>query len=144
MAIKGMAEVRRNLKRTLEQVIPERAAAAMHVAGSIIANHATLLTPIDSGNLARSQYQTVVESDGVVAAKIGYTAKYAKSVHNASGKLKGQPRAHFGKTREGVEFGGGTLTGEYWDPDAEPKFLQKAGDDHLDEIDAAIKKVMKL
>lgn len=133
MAIKGMAEVRRKLTRTLEQVIPERAAAAMHVAGSIIANHATLLTPMDSGNLARSQYQTVETSEGRATARVGYTAEYAKRVHDAKGTLKGKPRSKTDPSR-----------GEFWSPDAEPKFLQKAGDDHLDEIDAAIRKVMKL
>lgn len=133
MAIKGMAEVRRNLTRTLEQVIPERAAAAMHVAGSIIANHATLLTPIDSGNLARSQYQTVETSEERATARVGYTAEYAKHVHDAKGTLKGKARSKSDPSR-----------GEFWSPDAEPNFLQKAGDDHLDEIDAAIKKVMKL
>lgn len=133
MAIKGMAEVRRNLTRTLEQVIPERAAAAMHVAGSIIANHATLLTPVDTGHLAGSQYQTVETSEGRATARVGYTAEYAKRVHDAKGTLKGEARSKSDPSR-----------GEFWSPDAEPKFLQKAGDDHLDEIDAAIKKVMKL
>lgn len=134
MAIKGMAEVRRKLTRTLEQVIPERAAAAMHVAGSIIANHATLLTPVDiTGNLIGSQYQTVETSEGRATARVGYTAEYAKHVHDAKGTLKGKARSKSDPSR-----------GEFWSPDAEPKFLQKAGDDNLDEIDAAIKKVMKL
>lgn len=60
------------------------------------------------------------------------------------GKLKGQPRAHFGKTRDGTEFGGGTGKGNYWDPHGEPQFLKKGFDEERDAIDAVIKKELSL
>ena len=105
----------------------------MHVVTSIISGHATLMTPMDEGNLARSQYASVDQSGDTVTARIGYTASYAESVHEAKGTLKGQPRSKTDASR-----------GDFWDPSGEPHFLQKAGDDHADEIDKAVKKAMKL
>lgn len=128
MAIKGMAQVRKNIRHTLTKVIPENGVKAMHVATSIIGGYATLMTPVDKGVLRDSQYRTVTVKGSAIVAVIGYTAKYAAAVHDKTGKLKGQPR------RNG--------RGNYWDPDAEPKFLSKAGDDNLDEIDAAVLREM--
>ena len=73
-------------------------------------------------------------------------------MHNASGKLKGQPRAHFGMTSNRSEFGpqkptafgGGSLTGKYWDPHAEPQFLLKAGTKTKELVDKIIRKEMKI
>lgn len=144
MAIKGMAKVKSNVGRILLKGIPNKAEAAMHVATSIIGGYANMLTPVDTGTLAASQYRRVFTERGKVVGAIGYTTRYAAWVHEMSGKLKGQPRAHFGKTRAGVEFGGGTKRGNYWDPDAEPEFLTKAGDDNASEIDNAVQRAMKL
>lgn len=144
MAIKGMAQVRTNLRKQLTLAIPSDAEKAMHVATSIIGGYATLMTPVDTSNLINSQYRIVKNTGTKVVAAIGYTAKYAAAVHGMSGKLKGQPRANFGVTRAGVAFGGGTGRGNYWDPSGEPQFLSKAGDENMDEIDAAITKAMKL
>lgn len=144
MAIKGMAQVRANLRKQLTLAIPSGAEKAMHVATSIIGGYATLMTPVDTSNLINSQYRIVKNTGTKVIAAIGYTAKYAAAVHEMSGKLMGQPRADFGVTRDGVTFGGGTGRGNYWDPDAEPKFLSKAGNDNLAEIDQAVERAMKL
>lgn len=130
MAIKGMAQVRRNINRTLKNVIPENATKAMHITTSIIGGYATLMTPVEYGVLRNSQYRTVRTINGKVVAAIGYTAKYAAAVHEKSGKLKGRPRPS-GK-------------GNYWSPAAEPEFLTKAGDRHVDEIDAAVLREMKV
>src|SRR5690606_34498252 len=111
------AQVRKNIRHTLTKAIPENAVKAMHIATSIIGGYATLMTPVDKGVLRDSQYRRVTVEGNQVVAVIGYTASYAGAVHDASGKLKGQPRAN----------GRGT----YWSPDAEPKFLSKAGDDNL-------------
>lgn len=144
MAIKGMAQVRSNVRRQLTLAIPSHAERAMHIATSIIGGYATLMTPVDTSNLINSQYRIVKNTGTKVVAAIGYTARYAAAVHEMGGKLKGQPRANFGVTRAGVAFGGGTGRGNYWDPDAEPQFLSKAGDENLNEIDQAVERAMKL
>ena len=144
MAIKGMAQLRRNVRRQLTLAIPSHAERAMHIATSIIGGYATLMTPVDTSNLINSQYRIVKNEGRRVVAAIGYTARYAAAVHEMSGKLKGQPRADFGVTRAGVAFGGGTGRGNYWDPSGEPQFLSKAGDENLAEIDNAIRGAMLL
>lgn len=86
------------------------------------------LTPVDTSNLINSIGREVQPLQDSVAGWVYYGAKYAKWVHDMPGTLKGQPRADFGVTRDGTSFGGGTGVGNYWDPNAEPKFLKKAGD----------------
>ena len=80
------------------------------------------LAPVDTGNLKSTAYSSMV---GPTEVEVGYTAEYAAAVHEMVGqKLKGQPRANFGKTRSGVSFGGGSGKGTYWET-GEPKFLEK-------------------
>ena len=132
MAIKGMAQVRSNVRRQLTLAIPSHAERAMHIATSIIGGYATLMTPVDTSNLINSQYRIVKNTGTKVVAAIGYTAKYAAAVHEKPGTLRGA----------GVMRPSGR--GNYWDPDAEPKFLSKAGDENLAEIDQAVERAMKL
>ena len=132
MAIKGMAQVRTNLRKQLTLAIPSAAEKAMHVASSIIGGYASLMTPVDTSNLINSQYRIVKNTGTKVIAAIGYTAKYAAAVHAKPGTLRGA----------GVMRPSGR--GNYWDPDAEPQFLSKAGDDNLSEIDQAVERAMKL
>ena len=132
MAIKGMAQVRKNLRQQLTLAIPSDAERAMHIATSIIGGYATLMTPVDTSNLINSQYRIVKNTGTKVVAAIGYTAKYAAAVHEKPGTLRGA----------GVMRASGR--GNYWDPDAEPQFLSKAGDENLAEIDNAVERAMKL
>lgn len=90
-------------------------------------------TPVDTGTLINSRFMSVVNMGSFIDARVGYTAEYARWVANMPGKLKGQPRAHFGRTSTGVEFGGGTEKGRYWDPNAEPDFLNKGFNRSLEE-----------
>ena len=88
----------------------------------------------------------------LITGRVGYSANYAAYVHKASGKLKGQPRAHFGVTsnrsefgpQKPKEFGGGTGTGNYWDPHGEPQFLTKGANDERDNVDAVMRKELSL
>lgn len=130
MAIKGLAQVRRNVNRQLKLVIPAQAEKALHVATAIVGGYANLMTPVDTSTLVNSQYRRVQTELGKVVATIGYTAKYAAYVHEAKGKMKGIPRP--------------SGRGDYWSPDAEPRFLSKAGDDNLQEIDRAVLEAMKI
>ena len=132
MAIKGMAQLRRNLRKQQTLAIPSHAERAMHIATSIIGGYATLMTPVDTSNLINSQYRIVKNEGRRVVAAIGYTARYAAAVHEKPGTLRGA----------GVARPSGR--GNYWDPDAEPQFLSKAGDENLVEIDAAITKAMTI
>ena len=130
MAIKGLEEVRRNIRRTLHSVVPAKAEKAVTIAASIVGGYATLMTPVHFGTLRNSQYRQITTENGKVIAAIGYTVKYAAAVHAAKGKLKGKPRPD-GR-------------GNYWGPDGEPGFLSKAGDEHIDEIDQAVERAMRV
>lgn len=107
---------------------------------------AALLTPVDTSNLINSRFVSVNDYLGFIEGRVGYTARYARAVANMSGKLKGQPRAHFGRTSnrsefgpiQAYEFGGGTGRGRYWDPDAEPDFLNKGAKRAIDNAWPAI------
>lgn len=132
MAIKGMAQVRTNLRKQLTLAIPSDAEKAMHVATSIIGGYATLMTPVDTSNLINSQYRIVKNTGTKVIAAIGYTAKYAAAVHEKPGTLRGA----------GVMRPSGR--GAFWSPDAEPEFLSKAGNENLSEIDQAVERAMKI
>lgn len=133
MAIKGLAQVRRNLLKELTTETNKRAAAAVKVGTSIIAGYAGLMTPIGKTSvLINSQFQAIIPHDGGVIGRVGYSneAPYALFVHEAEGKLKGEMRP------DG--------SGEFWSPSGEPQFLRKAGDDNVDEIRKAIEEAMSV
>lgn len=123
--------------------VQKKAAKAITQTLILGASEAAAITPVDTSNLLNSQYRNVTVTAGKITGVVGYTAEYALYVHKASGKLKGQPRAHFGKTRAGVEFGGGSLTGNYWDPSAEPQFLTKGFERAADNIHAVLTGAIK-
>lgn len=145
MPAKGISQVRRKLQSTFERIrgpMSERTVAEVLAIGG---GYAALLTPVDTSNLINSRYEHVVRGRDGVHGVVGFTADYALAVHEASGKLDGQPRGDFGTTRAGASFGGGTGTGSYWDPDAEPQFLLKGFErDGKQDIQAAIKRGMQL
>lgn len=92
--------------------------------------------PVDTGNLRSSAFSKL--SSSMKEVVIGFTAKYAIWVHeNLEQKLKGQPRADFGTTKDGVSFGGGTGKGSYWDSGG-PKFLERA----INDNEATIEKIL--
>lgn len=117
--------VRKNLAALTKRISGPMAEATVTKVLIVGGMYADLLTPQDTGNLLRSRFREVKRDGGGWVGRYGYTAAYAAAVHGMSGKLKGQPRADFGKTRAGQPFGGGTGVGNYWDPDAEPEFLTK-------------------
>ena len=130
-------------KRLNEEVVKLGRLSERFVVKSMISISAQTvpMIPVDTSFLLNSEYRKVRKVGDGFEGEIGYGASYAPYVHEAPGTLKGQPRAHFGKTREGVEFGGGTGVGNYWDPDAEPKFLEKGVMAFVeDELDALIRK----
>lgn len=120
--LEGLNEVLTNMNREVGQ-IKGRTMAGLFEAGLEIQRDSQGRTPVDTGNLKASAYTR----KGRKGVEIGYTAAYAAAVHEMLGKLKGQPRADFGATAEGVGFGGGSGKGTYWES-GEPQFLQKAID----------------
>jgi hypothetical protein len=140
MPTKGIAAVRKRYKITVDRIASKQTEGAIFAILSQGAAYATLLTPMDTGYLANSQYAPqITVKRGKVSGIVGYTASYALAVANMPGKLKGQPRGHFGRTGAGVDFGGGTGKGNYWDPNAEPDFLAKG----FEAIKPAIPQILR-
>lgn len=121
--VEGIQEALANLNRET-RLIKESGLGGLLRAGLYIEGEAKKLAPVDTGNLRASGYSRMAP-DGGLGVEVGFSAHYALPVHeNLEQKLKGEPRAHFGQTRAGVEFGGGSGKGRYWDS-GEPKFLEK-------------------
>jgi hypothetical protein len=151
MKVKGVGQVVRKLNKFIDDTQGKKAARATYAALSVVGVDAAAITPVDTSTLINSQFKDMDISSGGVVGRLGYTAEYAEAVHNASGKLKGQPRADFGMTsnRSSVgpqkpkAFGGGTGKGNYWDPHGEPQFLVKALEKNKDTIKDIYKKELK-
>jgi hypothetical protein len=140
MPVKGIERVKRGFRIAVKEIGEGKTERAVYETLSQGSAMAAQMTPIDSSNLVNSQYAPQIDvKEGKVSGSVGYTASYAAAVHEASGKLKGKPRADFGKTRAGVAFGGGTGNGNYWDPNAEPRFLTKG----FDQIKGAVPAILK-
>ncbi|NIY47267.1 HK97 gp10 family phage protein [Cedecea colo] len=149
--VKGISQVVRNLNKIIDDIQGKKAARATYMSLSVVGADAAAITPVDTSTLINSQFKNMETSSSGIVGTLGYTAEYAKAVHNASGKLKGQPRADFGMTsnRSSVgpqkpkAFGGGTGQGNYWDPHGEPQFLVKALEKNKDTIKDIYKKELK-
>ncbi|HEI9781145.1 HK97 gp10 family phage protein [Serratia bockelmannii] len=150
--VKGLYQAQQEMEKMLNDVQGRKAVRAVTSALLIIGVESAVMVPMDTGTLVNSQYRDVTISGSRVLGKVGYSANYALFVHNASGKLKGKPRAHFGRTAnhsefgpmQSTEFGGGTLKGNYWDPRGKPKFLDKAVSQTKDLVAKTIKKELEL
>lgn len=141
MPVTGLDKVVGNLKLALENAKTEKTEKAITMMLISGGANASALTPIDSSFLINSQHRKTWDTDLGYAGAVYYEAFYAPFVHEMSGKLKGQPRDDFGKTGSGVAFGGGSKTGNYWDPDAEPQFLKKGMEIMGTEAEAILKSV---
>lgn len=128
--LKGINEAITRTSQIVGEIIATKAVRALKSATYIIRTESATLTPIDTSTLINSQFDTVEVSGTRITGKVGYSAKYALYVHNASGKLAGKPRSN----------GNGT----YWSPGGEPQFLTKAAQRTKDLVDSVIKKEMKL
>lgn len=131
---KGIQRVRLNIQKAVKDIAGRRTENAIHNLLKEGANQSMVRVPVDTSTLINSLSSPEITHHGTkVTGRVGYMASYAAAVHNAPGKLKGQPRADFGRTSNHsdagpmrpVAFGGGTGEGNYWDPTAEPGFLTK-------------------
>lgn len=145
MPIRGIDQVRENLKKTFADItgpMTEKTITEILIIGGGLADS---MTPIDLGNLVNSRYRIVHPSKTGWTGRYGYTASYAAAVHALSAKLKGQPRssvASFNTKSGATAFAG--KTGNFWDPDGEPQWLEKGFEMSMDDIKAAIKRNMQL
>ena len=128
--LKGMNEAIARTSQIVDEITATKVVRALKSATYIIRTESASMTPIETSTLINSQFDTIEVNGTRVTGKVGYSANYALYVHNASGKLKGQPRTS-GK-------------GVYWGPSAEPKFLTKAAEKTKDLVDKAIKAEMRL
>lgn len=142
MPVRGSSEVRRNMRRVTRHITQELTPTVVKEVLIIGEGYAAALTPIDTSNLINSGFRTVTNTATGTVGVVGYTADYAIYVHEASGKLKGEPRSSVDSfsTRDGrTAFS--SNSGNFWDPDAEPQFLTKGFErDGLPEIEAHIKR----
>jgi len=129
MPIKGVKLTKRGMKAAMDRITGPVTEGAVYAVLSQGAAMAQTLTPIDTGNLINSQYAPQISrGEGKVEGHVGYTAAYAKAVHDAPGKLSGQPRDPADPSR-----------GDFWDPNAEPKFLTQG----FEDIKLAIPQILK-
>lgn len=142
--VTGGEEIKRKMQALFARISGPMAERALTEALIIGGGRADTMTPIDTGNLLNSRFREVKRSVNGWSGRYGYTAKYAAAVHAMTGKLKGQPRADFGKTSGGTAFGGGTGVGNYWDPNAEPQWLEKGFEQAFPEMEAAVRRNMTL
>lgn len=93
------------------------------------------LVPVDTSTLLNSHYRDVSKEGSRIVGRVGFTAEYALAVHEAEGKLKGQPRP----PRDGVP------RGNYWGPhDGQPRYLALAFERASADIKAILKGVLKV
>ena len=150
--VRGIQQAQESLRQIIDDIQGRKVVRAIQSALVIVGAQAAIYTPVDTSTLLNSQFREIMVNGTRVTGRVGYSANYAAYVHAMPGKLKRQPRAHFGKTsnrsefgpQKPKEFGGGTGTGNYWDPHGEPQFLTKAGKETRDQIDAVMRKELSL
>lgn len=130
MPITGLDHVRRNVTLALGKIAGPLAEKTLQEVLIVAGASAASMTPMDTGNLSRSQYRRIEPGNGKVTAMLGYTAAYAAAVHARPGTLKGKDRP------------GGR--GVYWGPSGEPQFLTKAFEENRDAIDFVVARGMKI
>jgi len=118
-------EINRRFQQAVQHIeggLTERAITMVLI--QVGANTAPMI-PIDTSNLINSQYRKVDKTAAGWKGELGYGARYAAAVHEASGKLKGTPRP---KNR-----------GTYWGPSGEPKFLEKGIEETIPQLNQILR-----
>lgn len=131
MAVRGIERVKRNFRVVVKDIDQRRTEAAVYAVLSQGAAMAQTMTPVDTSTLINSQYAPQISQQaGKTTGQVGYTAAYAAAVHSAPGTLQGLPR------RSG--------NGNYWDPNAEPGFLEKGFEEIKPEIPAILQRIYRV
>ncbi len=125
MPVRGIDQVKRNIRRAFEDIEKTKTSTAVYAILSQGAAMAATMTPVDTSTLINSHFVDIQAGTGKTVGVTGYTAGYAAAVHEASGTLAGQLRP------DG--------NGNYWDPSGEPKFLTQG----FEQIKASIPAILK-
>jgi hypothetical protein len=125
MAVRGIKQVKNNMRRLHAEIQGRRTEAAVYAVLSQGGAAAATMTPVDTSTLINSHFVEIKADGNKVTGRNGYSAEYAAAVHSAPGVLKGQER-------HGNQ-------GQYWDPNGEPHFLT-AG---FDQIAADVPRILR-
>lgn len=125
MPVRGIKQVKNNLRRLQAEIQGRRTEAAVYAVLSEGGAAAATMTPVDTGTLINSHFVDIQASGDKVTGRNGYTAEYAAAVHSAPGTLQGQDRPG--------------NRGQYWDPNGQPHFLE-AG---FDQIAADVPRILR-
>jgi hypothetical protein len=144
--VKGIKEVNKNISLLLREIkgpLSQTTITKVLIAGNAAA---AAITPVDTANMINSQFRRTVKAGDRWTGTAGYTAEYAKWVHEMPGTLKGKPRSEvksFTTKAGGVAFE--SNQGNFWDPNGEPEFLRKGFErDGLSEIKGIIQAGYKI
>lgn len=86
MPVKGMDQVNKRIKSTLENidsVVSRKVITEVLMTGQ---NHGIMLTPVDTSNLINSRFLQIKNAGYGFIGQAGYTANYAKYVHDGGQK----------------------------------------------------------
>ena len=76
-----MTKVRNHLGQFLSERV-RRAEAGVVKSMILGASHASVFTPVDTSVLLNSQYRRLISNGNEIRGQVGYTAAYAKWVHD--------------------------------------------------------------
>lgn len=125
MAVRGIKQVKNNMRKLQAEIQGRRTEAAVYAVLSQGGAAAATMTPVDTSTLINSHFVEIKADGNKVTGRNGYSAEYAAAVHSAPGVLKGQDRPG--------------NQGQYWDPNGEPYFLT-AG---FDQIVADVPRILR-
>ena len=128
MAIKGLAQVLKNLNKEINKIEGDTF-KGVRAAGLFIKGEAVERAPVEFATLRNSSFTDAERRKNGSVAKVGFTAKYAPYVHEAPMKLKGILRS--------------SGNGVYWQS-GENKFLEKAVKFNASNIISIIAKRAKI
>lgn len=104
MPVKGMDQVNRRIKSTLNNIAGTISKKTMLTVLNTGMNHAVLITPVgDTSNLINSRFVSIGEESYGLQGVVGYTANYAKYVHDGGPKNWQRPGAEDAFLYKGFE-----------------------------------------
>jgi len=112
----GQKKLRASFDRYVKKVTEQQTEKAVTMLLIQIQLRSATMVPVATGNLINSEFRRAMPTMTGWSGEVGYGAEYAKLVHDAPGSLIGKSQLR-DKERPSL--------GNVWDPNAEPKFLQK-------------------
>ncbi|MGB7799806.1 HK97 gp10 family phage protein [Buttiauxella sp.] len=118
--VRGIKQAKSNLDNLIKDISGRKIARAIQSALIIGSSQAALYTAIDTSTLINSQFRELLINGVLVTGRVGYSAKYALSVHDPNVRQK---------------FRRAT---------AEKEYLTKGFDDTRGQIDAVVYKELSV